>query len=55
MTAWWFRSYRVDPRPGEVQAEFTSHARDAHDLEPIGDGSWPTTHPTGHPVRWADA
>ncbi|MFF5210165.1 hypothetical protein [Streptosporangium sp. NPDC000396] len=50
----WFRHYRVNLRSGQVGAEFTGNAEHLYDLEPLGDGSWLTTDPSGHPVRWSD-
>ncbi|WP_416873926.1 hypothetical protein [Kitasatospora sp. SC0581] len=47
----WFRHYRVDARTGRVHGEFDAHAADPYDLRPLGDGSWLTTGPGGHPVR----
>lgn len=50
----WFRRYRVNLRSGEVEAEFDGHAEDLYDFVPLGDGSWLTTDPSGHPIRWSD-
>jgi hypothetical protein len=50
----WFCHYRVNLSSGRVEAEFDGHAEDLYDLEPLGDGSWLTTDPSGHPIRWAD-
>lgn len=49
----WFRRYRVGLRSGQVEAEFDGHTEDLYDLEPLGDGSWLTTDPSGHPIRWS--
>ncbi|OKJ03311.1 hypothetical protein [Kitasatospora sp. CB01950] len=48
----WFRTYRVDAHDGRVLGEFATHGEHPYDLEPLGDGSWLTTGPAGHPVRW---
>jgi hypothetical protein len=50
----WFRHYRVNLRSGQVEAEFDGHAENPYDLQPLGDGSWITTDPSGHPIRWSD-
>lgn len=47
----WFRHYRLDARTGRIHGEFDTHAADPYDLRPLGDGSWLTTGPGGHPVR----
>ncbi|MDH6224269.1 hypothetical protein [Streptomyces sp. MJP52] len=47
----WFRHHLVDARSGRVLGVFDAHARDAYDIRPLGDGSWLTTDPSGHPVR----
>lgn len=51
----WFRHYRVDTSSGRVQAEFDAHVEALHDIEPLGDGSWLTTAPSGHPIRRTEA
>ncbi|WP_329014019.1 hypothetical protein [Streptomyces sp. NBC_00690] len=51
----WFRHYRVDARSGQVQAAFDSHGENAYDIQLLGDGSWLTSDPSGHPIRWTDA
>ncbi|MFD9126943.1 hypothetical protein [Kitasatospora sp. NPDC059571] len=48
----WFRHYRVDARAGRVRAEFDARGDHPYDLRPLGDGTWLTTDPSGHPVRW---
>ncbi|MEY9877904.1 hypothetical protein ABH931_007428 [Streptacidiphilus sp. MAP12-33] len=48
----WFRNYRVDAHSGRIRGEFDAHASDAYDLRPLGDGTWLTTDPSGHPIRW---
>ncbi|UED84682.1 hypothetical protein [Streptomyces profundus] len=50
----WFCLYRVDARTGEPRGEFHAHAKAAHDVHPLGDGTWLTTAPSGHPIRHAD-
>ncbi|MFD8599266.1 hypothetical protein ACFV1L_30105 [Kitasatospora sp. NPDC059646] len=47
----WFQAYRVDAHDGRILGEFTTHATGPYDLQPLGDGSWLTTGPSGHPVR----
>lgn len=51
----WFRHYRVDARSGGIQAEFDARTDNPYDIQPLGDGSWLTTDPSGHPVRWSDS
>ncbi|WP_327675247.1 hypothetical protein [Kitasatospora sp. NBC_00458] len=51
----WFRRYRVDVPSGQVRAEFDAPSEDPYDVEPLGDGSWLTTDPSGHPIRWTDS
>ncbi|MFJ4091715.1 hypothetical protein ACIPYS_09045 [Kitasatospora sp. NPDC089913] len=51
----WFRHYRVDARSGRVHAEFDARGEDPYDIHPLGDGTWLTTDPSGHPVRWTDS
>ncbi|MEE1822398.1 hypothetical protein PUR61_09355 [Streptomyces sp. BE20] len=48
----WRRHYRVDACSGRVRGEFDAMvAGDSDDFRPLGDGSWLTTAPSGHPVR----
>ncbi|RFU41623.1 hypothetical protein DZF91_10620 [Actinomadura logoneensis] len=49
----WSRSYRVDLRTGEIEARFDGHNEHPYDLQPLGDASWLTTDPAGHPIRWS--
>ncbi len=49
----WFRHYRINVAAGRVEEELASNAEHAYDLQPLGDGSWLTTDPSGHPVRWS--
>ena len=49
----WFRQYRLNLRSGQVEAEFDGHTEDHYDCTPLGDGSWLTTDPSGHPIRWS--
>ncbi|WP_406194718.1 hypothetical protein OH807_05790 [Kitasatospora sp. NBC_01560] len=51
----WFRHYRVDVPSGQVQAEFDAHSENPYDIQPLGDGSWLTTDPSGHPIRWTES
>jgi hypothetical protein len=48
----WSRSYCVDVRSGRIEAQFAGHNEHPYDLQPLGDGSWLTTDPAGHPIRW---
>ncbi|MFE9927074.1 hypothetical protein ACFYQA_37800 [Streptomyces sp. NPDC005774] len=51
----WFRHYRVDVSSGQVQTAFDAHGENPYDIRPLGDGSWLTTDPSGHPIRWSDS
>ncbi|GAA3020355.1 hypothetical protein GCM10010519_56960 [Streptomyces lactacystinicus] len=51
----WFRHYRLDARTGRVHGEFDARTTDPYDIHPLGDGSWLTTGPDGHPVRHTGA
>ncbi|MFE9850440.1 hypothetical protein ACFYPN_16735 [Streptomyces sp. NPDC005576] len=51
----WFRHYRVDARSGNIRAALDAHSGNPYDLQPLGDGSWLTTDPSGHPVRRSDS
>ncbi|MER6583865.1 hypothetical protein [Nonomuraea sp. NPDC001023] len=51
----WIHHYRVDARSGQVQAELDARGEHSYDIRPLGDGTWLTTHPSGHPVRWTDS
>ncbi|GAA1189767.1 hypothetical protein F4556_006708 [Kitasatospora gansuensis] len=51
----WFRHYRVDVPSGQVLGEFDAHSENPYDIHPLGDGSWLTADPSGHPMRWTDA
>ncbi|MER5787309.1 hypothetical protein [Streptomyces sp. NPDC001980] len=51
----WFRHYRVDVRSGQVGTEFDARTDNPYDVQPLGDGTWLTTDPSGHPVRWSDS
>ncbi|MFE6749898.1 hypothetical protein ACFVGM_28895 [Kitasatospora purpeofusca] len=51
----WFRHYRVDARSGRVRGEFDAQGTDPYDIHPLGDGTWLTTDPSGHPVRRTDS
>ncbi|MGI5171131.1 hypothetical protein ACQEU3_42940 [Spirillospora sp. CA-253888] len=50
----WFRDYRVDLRAGRVEERFEGLNEHPYDLQLLGDGSWLTTDPSGHPVRWSE-
>ncbi|CAM5473952.1 hypothetical protein GCM10010329_30700 [Streptomyces spiroverticillatus] len=50
----WMRRYRVDAQTGVIQEEFdagSDNPYDPYDFYPLGDGTWLTTSPSGHPVR----
>lgn len=49
----WFRHYRVDLRSGQIETEFGGNSENPYDIETLGDGSWLTEDPSGHPIRWA--
>ncbi|MEU5989251.1 hypothetical protein ABZ806_09755 [Spirillospora sp. NPDC047418] len=49
----WSRSYRVGLRSGRVGARFDGRNEHPYDLRLLGDGSWLTTDPSGHPIRWS--
>lgn len=51
----WFRHYRVDVRSGRVGTEFAAHTDSPYDVQSLGNGTWLTTDPSGHPVRWTDS
>ncbi|MFG2004803.1 hypothetical protein ACGFNU_37210 [Spirillospora sp. NPDC048911] len=50
----WSRSYRVDVRSGQVEGQFDGGNEHPYDLQPLGDGTWLTTDPGGHPIRWSN-
>jgi hypothetical protein len=50
----WFQYYRVDTRSGSILGKFDAHEDGPYDIKPLGDGTWLTTDPSGHPIRWAD-
>lgn len=50
----WSRCYRVDLRSGQIESQFDGRNEHPYDLQPLGDGSWLTTDPSGHPVRWSE-
>ncbi|MFE6840586.1 hypothetical protein ACFVFI_37940 [Streptomyces sp. NPDC057705] len=49
----WFRHHLVDVSTGTVASEIAVAATNPYELEPLGDGSWLTDGPDGHPVRWS--
>ncbi|WP_030264589.1 hypothetical protein [Streptomyces sp. NRRL B-24484] len=51
----WFRRYRVDAHAGRVLAPFDARSENPYDFTPLGDGTWLTTDPSGHPVRRTDS
>ncbi|MGW4472666.1 hypothetical protein ACWENQ_23630 [Nonomuraea sp. NPDC004354] len=50
----WLRHWRVNLRTGRVEDELDGHAGNPYALEPLADGSWLTTDPSGHPIRHFD-
>jgi hypothetical protein len=48
----WFRYHLVDVRTGTLSGEITIDANSPYELLPLGEGSWLTHGPAGHPVRW---
>ncbi|WP_328876227.1 hypothetical protein OHT76_42600 [Streptomyces sp. NBC_00287] len=48
----WFHYHLVDVRTGTLNGEFTVEVSNPYELAPLGDGSWLTDGPGGHPVRW---
>ncbi|MCC3772522.1 hypothetical protein [Streptomyces sp. UNOC14_S4] len=51
----WFRYHLVDVRTGTLSGEIAVEAASPYELVPLGDGSWLTDGPDGHPVRWSRA
>ncbi|MFD9635522.1 hypothetical protein [Streptomyces violascens] len=51
----WFRYHLVDVRTGTCSGELTGEVNNPYELVPLGDGSWLTGAPGGHPVRWPRA
>ncbi|MHC3475011.1 hypothetical protein ACYF6T_40920 [Streptomyces sp. 7R007] len=49
----WLRRHLVDVRTGMLSGEFTVEASKPHELVSLGDGSWLTDGPGGHPVCWS--
>ncbi|MFF5808478.1 hypothetical protein [Streptomyces sp. NPDC012746] len=49
----WFRFHLVDVSAGTVVGEIAVETTNPYELEPLGDGSWLTDGPDGHPVRWS--
>ncbi|PNE41028.1 hypothetical protein [Streptomyces noursei] len=49
----WFRHHLVDLRTGTLAGELVVEATDPYAPELLGDGSWLTNGPAGHPVRAA--
>ncbi|MFD8953978.1 hypothetical protein ACFV0B_34575 [Streptomyces xanthophaeus] len=49
----WFRHHLVDVSTGTVASEIAVGATNPYELEPLGDGSWLTDGPDGHPIRWS--
>lgn len=49
----WFRHHLVDVRTGTIGGEIAAEATNPYELEPLGNGSWLTDGPDGHPVRWS--
>ncbi|MEV0493918.1 hypothetical protein [Streptomyces atratus] len=51
----WFRYHLVDVRTGTICGEITVEVTSPYELDPLGDGSWLTQGPDGHPVRRSHA
>lgn len=51
----WFRYHLVDVNTGTVGGEIAVEVTNPYELEPLGDSSWLTDGPDGHPVRWSRA
>ncbi|MER5184541.1 hypothetical protein ABT009_40580 [Streptomyces sp. NPDC002896] len=51
----WFRYHLIDVRKGTLSGEIAIEVTSPYELEPLGDGSWLTDGPDGHPVRWSRA
>ncbi|WP_406865052.1 hypothetical protein ABZO31_33275 [Streptomyces sp. HUAS MG47] len=47
----WFRCHLVDVRTGAPADEAGAEVTDPYGLVPLGDGTWLTADPDGHPVR----
>ncbi|MFD8638441.1 hypothetical protein [Streptomyces sp. NPDC059533] len=47
----WFRHHLVDVVSGTVGGEIAVEATNPYEVEPLGDGSWLTAGPDGHPIR----
>ncbi|MFJ9566028.1 hypothetical protein ACIRQQ_39100 [Streptomyces fuscichromogenes] len=51
----WFRYHLVDVRTGTPGGQIPVDANSPYELLPLGEGSWLTHGPAGHPVRWTPA
>lgn len=51
----WFRHRLVDVNTGVIGGEIAVEVTNPYELEPLGDGSWLTDGPDGHPVRRSPA
>ncbi|MFF8271650.1 hypothetical protein ACF059_30335 [Streptomyces sp. NPDC016562] len=51
----WFRYHLVDVNTGLIGGEIAVAVTNPYELELLGDGSWLTDGPDGHPVRWTRA
>ncbi|WP_327135968.1 hypothetical protein OG311_38475 (plasmid) [Streptomyces sp. NBC_01343] len=50
----WYRYHLVDVRTGTVAGELAVEVRRSpYELAPLGDGTWLTEAPSGHPFRWS--
>ncbi|MBA2949680.1 hypothetical protein [Streptomyces himalayensis] len=49
----WYRYHLIDVRMGTVSGEIAVEVASPYELELLGDGSWLTDGPDGHPVRWS--
>ncbi|WP_405445129.1 hypothetical protein [Streptomyces erythrochromogenes] len=49
----WFRHHLVDVSSGAACGEIAIQTTDPYEVKPLGDGSWLTDGPDGHPIRWS--
>ncbi|OAH13720.1 hypothetical protein [Streptomyces jeddahensis] len=49
----WYRYHLIDVRTGTVSGDIAVDVASPYELELLGDGSWLTDGPDGHPVRWS--
>jgi hypothetical protein len=51
----WFRYHLINVHTGKLSGEIGVDVTNPYELEPLGDGSWLTNGPDGHPIRWSHA